>query len=97
MTTNKDAIIEIDKPKSFKTKVTDDVNTESYHTSGMILFSYFSIWNICVFVEVIQMMNKPTKVRCINTPNGSIADDTSNSSACKSEKFRIIVYVLFYV
>lgn len=29
------------------------------------------------------MMNKPTEVRCINTPNGSTADETSISSACK--------------
>jgi hypothetical protein len=39
------------------------------------------------------MMNKPTKVRCINTPNGSNADDTSNSSACKLKKLRVIIYV----
>jgi hypothetical protein len=43
MTTNKDDIIESDKPKSLKSKVTDDVNTESYHTSGIIRFSFLSI------------------------------------------------------
>jgi len=32
------------------------------------------------------MMNKPTNVRCINTPTGSTADETSNSSACKLSK-----------
>ncbi len=36
------------------------------------------------------MMNKPTDVRCINTPNGSGADDTSTSSACKLYKLKIV-------
>jgi len=88
MTSNK---VETEKPVSSRTKVstvTDDVNTESYHTSGIIRFFYFFfVWNIFLFVEVIRMMNKPTDVRCINTPNGSTADDTSTSSACK---FKII-------
>ena len=35
------------------------------------------------------MMNKPTNVRCINTPNGSVADETANSSACESEKQKL--------
>ncbi len=88
MTSNKFAIIDRERPKSYKGKlstVNDDVNTESYHTSGIIQFPCFSIFlSVSVFVEVIQMMNKPTNVRCINTPNGSSADDTSNSSACES-------------
>ena len=35
-----------------------------------------------VSAEVIRMMNKPTHVRCVNTPNGSMSD-ASTSSACK--------------
>jgi len=90
MTSNKVATIETEKPQSSKTKVstvTDDVNTESYHTSGIIRFLYFKY--IFLFVEVIRMMNKPTDVRCINTPNGSTADDTSTSSACKLYRLKI--------
>lgn len=74
MTTNKVREIEIEKPKSSNGRastVTDDVNTESYHTS-----------------EVIHMMNKPTNVRCINTPTGSTADETSNSSALNLDRGR---------
>jgi len=44
MTSNKVATIETEKAQSSKTKgstVTDDVNTESYHTSGIIRFLYF--------------------------------------------------------
>ncbi|CAF2517780.1 unnamed protein product [Rotaria sp. Silwood2] len=74
MTNNKVVINETGKPISSKTKVstvTDDVNTESYHTS-----------------EVIRMMNQPTSVRCINTPNGSTAGDTSTSSALNLDRGR---------
>jgi hypothetical protein len=45
MTSNKFAIIDREKPKSYKGKlstVNDDVNTESYHTSGIIQFPCFS-------------------------------------------------------
>ena len=48
MTANRDTPIETDKPKSFRSKVTDDVNTESYHTSGKIRFSYSSVWNASI-------------------------------------------------
>ncbi len=44
---------------------------------------------ILVFVEVIKMMNKPTHVRCINTPNGSTTSDTSITSACKLNILKI--------
>ncbi|CAF1490759.1 unnamed protein product [Rotaria sordida] len=74
MTNNKVVINETEKPISSKTKVstvTDDVNTESYHTS-----------------EVIRTMNQPTHVRCINTPNGSTAGDTSTSSALNLDRGR---------
>jgi hypothetical protein len=36
------------------------------------------------------MMNKPTHVRCINTPNGSTAGDTSTSSARKSNELEVV-------
>jgi hypothetical protein len=94
MTSNKVTIIETEKPISSKTKVqtaTDDANTESYHTSGKSF-----IYNILLseiyryFVEVIRMINQPTHVRCINTPNGSTAGDTSTSSACKSNQLKIV-------
>jgi hypothetical protein len=41
MTSNKVAVTGTERPILFKPKVplaTDDVNTESYHTSGIILF-----------------------------------------------------------
>lgn len=41
ITNNKPPVIEPDNPRSARTKVstvTDDVNTESYQTSGQILF-----------------------------------------------------------
>ena len=91
MTDSRPAVIDTEIPKTSRTKVstvTDDVNTESYHTSGRFRFaSFLSLTAVSfVYVEVIKMMNKPTNVRCINTPNGSVADETSNSSACMLEK-----------
>ncbi len=47
MTSNKVTINDTEKPKLSKTKistVTDDVNTESYHTSG--IFRFVSLKNI---------------------------------------------------
>jgi hypothetical protein len=54
MTSNKVATIETEKPQSSKTKastVTDDVNTESYHTSGIIQFFDFYILNIYFYLQ----------------------------------------------
>jgi hypothetical protein len=38
ITSNQVVITETEKPRSSKAKVTDDVNTESYQTSGRNLF-----------------------------------------------------------
>jgi len=55
MTSNKVAMIEMEKPRSSKTKlstVTDDVNTESYHTSG-IKFDFY-ILNIYIYISICR-------------------------------------------
>lgn len=100
MSNNRPVVIDAEHPKTSRTKastVTDDVNTESYHTSGIFPFTSVFLSNIELnYVEVIKMMNKPTNVRCINTPNGSVADETCNSSACKLEKQKLCKnFILF--
>jgi len=74
MTNNKVTIIETKKPKLSKGKLS--TVADDVNTE-----SYHTS-------EVIQMMNKPTNVRCINTPNGSTADDTPNSSALNLDRGR---------
>lgn len=102
MSNNRPVAIDAENPKTSRTKastVTDDVNTESYHTSGRFPSACVSLSYIMLNgVEVIKMMNKPTNIRCINTPNGSVADETANSSACKSEKQALFdIFVLFHL
>lgn len=86
MTSNRPAVIDTDKPVSSKPRAAvaaaaDDEITQSYQTSGMS--RPLVRIHARVFAEVIGMMNRPTHVRCINTPNGSVAGDTSTSSACE--------------
>ncbi|CAF1135236.1 unnamed protein product [Adineta ricciae] len=74
MSSNKPPIIDIERPVSSKAKITTAIDEPNTE-------SYQTS-------EVIGMMNRPTKVRCINTPNGSVAGDTSTSSALNLDRGR---------